>query len=188
MNTIDTDRSVYESYRGWSVGLGVLMIILGLICISFAAFTTWLSIITLGIVIAVRGVVDIVTAFSPGRRRGIFWHLFGGILAIAIGFLVMFHPGLTTTALTYFIATFLVILGLFKAIAAPVEHRANWGWVMLSGIISLAFGIWIIGAWPEISFFLIGLLVGIEILIQGVVMVALPYTVPHPRKSEAYAH
>jgi uncharacterized membrane protein HdeD (DUF308 family) len=62
--------------------------------------------------------------------------------------------------------------------------------MMLSGIISLAFGIWIIGVWPSISLWLIGLLIGIEILVQGIVMIRLPYAIPHARRGrdEIYAH
>ncbi|NLG17361.1 MAG: HdeD family acid-resistance protein [Fibrobacter sp.] len=190
MSTIDIDRKTYENMRNWGLALGIGMIILGLLTISFSVFTTFFGIILLGIVLAVRGVVDIVTAFTRYRHNGMWWHLFGGIFALALGLLVIARPGITAASLTLLIAAFLVVVGLFKTIAAPVEHESNWGWVMLSGIISLAFGIWILSIWPAVSFFLIGLFIGIEILIQGVVMAALPFTTPHPGKGagEAYAH
>jgi uncharacterized membrane protein HdeD (DUF308 family) len=191
--TFDTSDNIglmFKKIQTWSLAVGIAMIIIGLLTSTFAMFTTFFTIIFLGIVLAARGVADIISAFMPHHYKGLLWHLFGGILSIAIGVLIVTRPGITAAVFTYLIAAFLIILGLFKTIAAPIEHEANWGWMMLSGIISLAFGIWIIGVWPAISLWLIGLLIGIEILVQGIVMIRLPYAIPHTRRGrdEIYAH
>jgi uncharacterized membrane protein HdeD (DUF308 family) len=190
-DTPDIDRSNYEKIQTWSLSTGIGMVFLGLFTTAFALFTTFLTIIFLGIILVVRGAGDIIAVFMPHNKRGLVWHLFGGILSVAVGVLMILRPGVTAATLTYLLAAFLVILGLFKTVAAPIEHDANWGWMMLSGIVSLIFGIWIIGMWPTVSFWLIGLLIGIEILIQGIVMIVLPYSIPRTTRKgggEIYAH
>jgi uncharacterized membrane protein HdeD (DUF308 family) len=189
--TPEIDRSTYDRIQTWSLSTGIGLVFLGLFTSAFALFTTFLTIILLGVVLVIRGAGDITTVFMPHHKKGFAWNLFGGILSVAIGILMIFRPGVTAATLTYLLAAFLVVLGLFKLIAAPIEHDANWGWMMLSGIVSLIFGIWIIGMWPTVSFWLIGLLIGIEILVQGIVMIVLPYSIPRTsRKSsgELFAH
>jgi uncharacterized membrane protein HdeD (DUF308 family) len=170
-DTPEIDRSMYDRIQTWSLSTGIGLVFLGLFTSSFALFTTFLTILFLGVILVVRGVGDIIAVFMPHNKKGLVWHLFGGILSIAIGIVMISRPGVTVATLTYLLAAFLLVLGLFKTIAAPIEHDANWGWMMLSGIISLIFGIWIIGMWPAVSFWLVGLLIGIEILVQGIVMI-----------------
>jgi uncharacterized membrane protein HdeD (DUF308 family) len=184
------DRSTYERIQTWSLSTGIGLVFLGLVTSAFALFTTFLTIVFLGVILVIRGLGDIISLFMPHNKKRLAWHLFGGILSVAIGALMILRPGVTAATVTYLLAAFLVVLGLFKTIAAPIEHNANWGWMMLSGLISLIFGIWIIGMWPEVSFLLIGLLIGIEILIQGIVMIVLPYSIPRAGRGsrEIYAH
>jgi uncharacterized membrane protein HdeD (DUF308 family) len=184
------EKELYQRIQTWSLTSGIGMIFLGLLTTIFAAFTTYFTMLFLGIIIAVRGVTDIFTAFMPHQKNGVLWHLFGGILSLVIGVLVVFHPGVTAAVLTFLIAAFLIVLGLFKTIAAPIEQEANWGWMMLSGIVSVVFGIWILGVWPQVSFRLIGILIGLEILIQGIVMIFLPSVILKTRRGgrEMFAH
>ncbi len=189
-DTPDINKEQYERIQTWSLVSGIGMIFLGILTSTFAAFTTYFTVLFLGIVIAVRGVTDIFAAFIPHQKKGVLWHFFAGILSLVIGVLVVFNPGVTAAVLTFLIAAFLLTLGLFKTIASPIEQEANWGWMMFSGIVSMAFGIWILGVWPEVSFSLIGIFIGLEILIQGIVMIFLPSVILKTRKSdrEMFAH
>jgi uncharacterized membrane protein HdeD (DUF308 family) len=184
------EKELYQRIQTWSIVSGIGMIVLGLLTFTFAAFTTYFTMLFLGIVIAVRGVTDIFAAFMPHQRSGVLWHLFGGILSLVIGILVVFNPGVTAAVLTFLVAAFLIVLGLFKAIAAPIEQEANWGLMMLSGIVSVVFGFWILGVWPEVSFGLIGVFIGLEILVQGIVMIFLPSIILKTRRGgrEMFAH
>ena len=48
-----------------------------------------------------------------------------------------------------------------------VEHFDGWGWVLVNGLVTLALGIMIWRRWPEASFWVIGLFVGIDLLFAG---------------------
>ena len=190
MNTMGMSGGTGMS-RIWSLVFGTAMLLLGIVAIILSSITTTATIVLLGIVLAVRGIIDALRAFGPYRREGFWWHLFGGVLSLIVGILILSRPGATAATITYLIALFLITMGIFKIIAAPVEHESNWGWVMLSGLITLFFGIWVISVWPAISIFLIGLFIGIEIFVQGIVMIAQTFTRrQHYEKpaGEAFAH
>ncbi len=184
------DGERMEMSRGWSLVLGICLGALGLLVMSFAFYTTFFTLYILGIAVAVRGIIDIVMSFGPKHRaEGFWWHLFGGILALIVGVLILSRPGATAVMITFLLGAFFVAMGVFKTVAAPIEHQGHWGWVMLSGLVSLLVGIWILGAAPAISLWLIGLLVGIEFLVQGLVMIFRPYSAPERRGgTEIYAH
>ncbi|MFP4164871.1 MAG: HdeD family acid-resistance protein [Chitinispirillaceae bacterium] len=174
-NMAAKEEKTYSRLKNWSLVLGIAMITLGLVTITMASITTLFTIFLLGIILTVRGGIDTVFSLVIYRQKR-FWHqLSGGILSLVIGVIILLRPEVTAAVITFLIATFLIAGGLFRTIAAPVEHESQWGWVMLGGLVSLLLGIWIMGGWPAISVWLIGLLLGVEILVHGMVLVTLPY-------------
>lgn len=186
-----TNQTLPSAVRAWSTTIGVLMMILGIVTISFSVATTFVTVLVLGFILAGRGLFESVYALFTMRQEWFWRRLLGGILSLVIGVLILSRPTLTVAALTLFIAGLLIAHGLFRAIAAPVTHVPQWGWEMLSGIISLALGVWIWTGWPTTALWFIGLLVGIEILTQGMVLTALPFILgkgkPAGRGTAAFA-
>jgi uncharacterized membrane protein HdeD (DUF308 family) len=43
----------------------------------------------------------------------------------------------------------------------------NWGWVTLSGAVSVALGLKLWGAWPASGLWFIGLCIGIDLIVEG---------------------
>jgi uncharacterized membrane protein HdeD (DUF308 family) len=52
-----------------------------------------------------------------------------------------------------------------------MKPAPNWIWLLVSGVASVILGVMIWGEFPESSAFIIGLLVGIYFLINGITMV-----------------
>ena len=74
--------------------------------------------------------------------------------------------------LTILLAAFLLVEGFFKIIHAfQMKPAPNWMWLLVSGVASVILGVMIWGEFPESSAFIIGLLVGIYFLINGLTMV-----------------
>ena len=72
-------QNAYGRFKTWSIVLGVAMIILGLITISFSGVSTWFTVFFLGIVLVVRGVIDATMALLSVREKGFWWRLFSGV-------------------------------------------------------------------------------------------------------------
>ena len=62
--------------------------------------------------------------------------------------------------------------GLFHAITAVADRYPRWGIDFLYGVVALALGVYIVASWPISSFWVLGTVVGIEIIARGVALVS----------------
>lgn len=177
----EIEQNTLNRYKTWSIALGVGMIILGLLTIAVAGFTTLISAIFLGLVLSIRGIVEVVHAVESRHEKGFWWSLFSGTLSLVIGALLISRPVIGVLSLTFLISVFLITSGLFRTIAAPIEHNGQWGWVMFGGVCSLILGFIVLSGWPVTAVWFIGLMVGIEILLQGIMLVSMPFTIRHAK-------
>jgi len=97
-----------------------------------------------------------------------------GIALLTIGALLVFNTAVTTVVLVVFIGWWWLISGLFELGSLFVDRTA-WGWRLLSGILSIAAGAYIIGAPLVGTAIVIGfatILIGIDGMIIGVTQIA----------------
>ena len=161
---------------GWLLALGILMIILGVFAIGAPVVATIAFQVVLGWLLVIGGIAEAIHAFMAQNWRGFLFELLSAILYIVVGALLLFNPLLGAAALTLLLAVFLVVEGIFKIIMAlRVRDHRGWGWLLASGIVSLILGAMIWAQWPASGLWVIGLLVGIQLLFTGwsLVMLAL---------------
>ena len=121
----------------------------------------------LGFLLMIGGAVEIVDAFLGRGWRGFWLHLLTGILYLVLGFLMVQRPLAAAAIFTLMLAAALFVGGLFRIIVALSERFYGWGWVLLNGIITLVLGILIWQEWPQAAYWVIGLFVGIDMLLDG---------------------
>jgi uncharacterized membrane protein HdeD (DUF308 family) len=123
--------------------------------------------VLLGCFVLVAGGVQIAAAFGSRRWAGFFLHLLAGALYLAVGFLMIMRPRAGAEILTLLLAVLFLSSGLARIISALSHRFHNWGWVLLNGVIDLILGLMIWQQWPDSSLWVIGLLVGIDLLFNG---------------------
>ena len=161
---------------GWLLALGILMIILGVFAIGAPVVATIAFQVALGWILVIGGIAEGVHAFMAQDWRGFFFELLSAILYLVVGVLLLVNPLGGALALTVLLAAFLVVEGIFKIIMAlRVRDHSGWGWVLASGILSVILGLMIWAKWPASGLWVIGLLIGIQLLFTGwsLVMLAL---------------
>lgn len=152
---------------GWFLALGIILVILGTLAIGASVYTTFFTILLLGVLLLAGGIAKLIYSFWAQKWSGFFISLLIGILYGVTGGLLLFKPLESAAALTLLIGSLFVVSGLFKIIVPLVSRFSQWGWVLFSGIISLLLGILVLEGWPETSLWVIGLFVGIDLLIYG---------------------
>ena len=147
--------------------LGILLAICGTVALVSPAFTvgtTYAAVLILGIVLMVAGMATIITAFWAGKWSGMLLQLLVGILYLGGG---AGHQGkAAAAALTVFIASMFIVVGALRGRGAG-DPLPSLGLGMLNGMVTLIFGIVIYRDFPEASTWLIGVLVGVEMLFRG---------------------
>jgi uncharacterized membrane protein HdeD (DUF308 family) len=167
MAVLNAEREHLGKHWFWLLLLGILLILVGLVAIGHAFLATLASVIFLGTLFIVGGVMEIVNAFWARAWRGFWMHLLGGILYAVLGFFLVQQPLESAIAFTLVMAVAFFIGGLFRIVLALVERFHGWGWVLLNGLVTLTLGIMIWRRWPEASFWVIGLFVGIDLVFNG---------------------
>ncbi len=169
---IDSDD--VRRHPGWFIAVGTLMIVLGLAAIAFP-FTASLAVaLTVGMVLVIAGVAQLVHAVSMPRWRGFFIILLGALLALAVGILVLFYPVSGMLSLTLLVATFLLVGGVLKiALGFRLRPDLNWKWLLFAGSLAVVLGLVILSQWPFAAGWVLGVLVGVDLISSGWWMLAI---------------
>jgi len=152
---------------GWILALGMILIVLGVLALGSVVYMTLASVVFLGVLLMVGGVVQIVHAHSAKKWSGVFLYILGGILYLIIGMMVAANPGAGALALTLLLGVVFMVGGLFRIFSSLIVRYENWGWVLLSGVITLILGILIWRQWPSSALWVIGLFIGIDLIFYG---------------------
>ncbi len=153
---------------GWIVALGALFMLAGVVALSCVVTATASAVFVIGIMMMMGGVAEIIAAFSVKEwGKFLLWMLLG-VLYIAAGFIALEHPIQTATILTLMLGIALVAGGVLRLVLAfQMKESASWGWVALSGIITLLLGAMIIAQWPASGIFVLGIFLGIDLIFIG---------------------
>jgi uncharacterized membrane protein HdeD (DUF308 family) len=151
----------------WFLALGVLLVILGVLCVGKAQTATVFSILVLGWILAISGLLWLVNAFRAFSWHGFFLFTLNGIIRLVTGYLLLRHPDAGAAGVTMLLASLLIVAGLFRAVGAGVIRFPRWGWTVFSGIVSVVLGIALLGSWPSASTYFIGMVIGIDLIIDG---------------------
>lgn len=161
--------------RGWSITVGVLLVLMGMIAIAFPFVSSIAVTLLAGWLLVISGILMIVSAFSAQTWGGTLWSGLMGILFVVAGALLIGRPLVGTLSLTLLLALTMIAEGIVKIIAAfSIRDRTIWGWVLFSGIIALLAGLSIAFAFPTSAIWVLGLLIGLNFIFSGLTFIMDP--------------
>jgi uncharacterized membrane protein HdeD (DUF308 family) len=154
---------------GWSMVLGVLMIIAGMMAILSPLAAGVFAVYIVAWTAIINGGVQVVYGFRAHSGGKMILEVFLGLVYIAAGVFILTHPGKGLLALTLVIASFLLIYGVFALVLAfQLKPNKGWGWVLFDAIITVLLGLLIWKHWPINSAWVVGTLLGISFISSGV--------------------
>src|SRR5689334_8996286 len=181
IGTMAIETMVREVARSWG-----WIVLCSLIAIAFAIIefvSPWMTLESLvlvwGIYVLADGLMALIAGFKIRPRGQMMWPLIlVGLLGIAAGIATFLRPQITALVLLAFIAAWALLIGVLQVVAA-IRLRAvitNEWWLVLSGLISIAFGVVILvkpgaGALAVIS------IIGAYALLFGIAMVMLGFRI-----------
>ena len=164
-----------ELAKHWKIFLfqGLLIGLLGAIAILVPQVATLVIDLFIGWILIFGGIVRALTLLRSRSLPGTLWSLLASVLAIVLGFLLVFKPTEGVMTLTMVMVTFFIIQGVFSILLALQfkAHIRSWGWTLLSGVVDLVLAYLIWRGWPDTASWAIGLLVGINMLFAGMALI-----------------
>lgn len=154
------------------MALGGVLVGLGLVAIAlpFAVGVT-LSFL-LGTLLVLGGLVHGWQLFSARGWRGRTWQGLLAVVYVVAGLSLLVNPIVGLATLTLLLVAYFLIDGVLEVVMGlRLRGERGWGWLLASGVVSLALGwlIWV--GWPASSAWAVGLLFGVSLLTSGLAMV-----------------
>lgn len=163
--------------RGWIMFFGVALAALGIAAIAFPFVATVTVELLVGWILAISGGLGLVNALRTPKWRGFTFSLLGAVLSLAIGLLLLAYPLTGILSLTLVMAAFFAAGGVLRVmLALKLRPLDNWGWLLASGLLALVVAALILVQWPVAAAWVIGLVVGIDLLAAGVILIVLART------------
>lgn len=158
----------------WFMVLGVVMVLLGIAAIVFPSVATLAVELFIGWILVFSGVAGIVNAFHVSKWAGFLFSMFGALLALGVGIILLLFPLSGILSLTLLVAAFLIASGLLRIFLAfrlrPLDH---WGWHLFGGMLALVLAGLILSQLPEAAAWIIGLLIGVDLIFSGWTLIML---------------
>jgi uncharacterized membrane protein HdeD (DUF308 family) len=151
----------------WFFVLGVMVMVVGITAVSYAVFATVTTVLFFGSLLLVGGMVQVVNAFLVRSWRGFFVHLLTGILHMVIGALMVEEPLRAAEVLTFMLAAIFFVSGVVQIAVALQQRFSSWAWVLANGVVTLMLGVAVWRRWPEASYWVIGVCVGVDLIFNG---------------------
>jgi uncharacterized membrane protein HdeD (DUF308 family) len=129
----------------WAIALrGVAAILFGVLTVIWPDLSLAVLVILFGSYTLLEGIFNVIAAvrLRQGERRWLAL-LLEGLVSVAVGAVTLVLPGLTALALIFVIAAWAILTGVLEIVAAARLHRLvrGAGWLALSGVLSLVFGV-----------------------------------------------
>jgi uncharacterized membrane protein HdeD (DUF308 family) len=171
-----SDTTPLRAKWGWIVALGVVYLIAGFIALGSVLMATVASVLVVGVMMIIAGVVEVFSAFQiKSWGKFMLWALLG-VLYIIAGFVTFENPLLAAAVLTLILGASLVASGIMRIfLAFSMKRETPWVLVMLSGVITLLLGLLILAHWPVSSLYILGLFLGIDLIMAGVGWIGLGF-------------
>jgi len=149
------------------------MIVLGMLAVALPNISTLEIELLVGWLFILGGFLRVVTIYRKRHMPGFWWSLLSGVLAMALGVILIAGPMQGIVTLTAVLAAFFIIEEV-AAIFIALDYRRHfphWGWTLFSGIVSLGLAYLIVKGWPNTTAWIIGLYVGINMIFIGMSLI-----------------
>jgi uncharacterized membrane protein HdeD (DUF308 family) len=173
-----TPEALTKRASTWSILLSILLIIFGVLAITFPFFTSIGAGQVVGWLLLIGGLAQFVHAFQSTGIGHIVWKLLIAVFYFVAGAYLLTHPILGLAALTLALAAFFFAKSMVDVAAYfSTRNSGASGWILVDGIVTLLLGLMIWSRWPAGSLWVAGMLVGIGMVWTGVtrLMMALAF-------------
>jgi|SRR5208337_1057912 len=150
-------------------GFGVLLVVLGFAALFFSLIATIATVTLNGVLFLIGGAAEIAIGMHARSWGRFFLWVIGGALYLAAGVICIVNPVLASVVLTLMLGAGLIAAGLVRVYLATMlpagQPRLL---VFVAAAVTILLGLIIVNRWPLDSVYVLGTLLGVDLLFHGV--------------------
>lgn len=165
-----SERHTEASDPSWwgAILVGAIFVFAGIFVLGDLVAATVISTMLIGALLLVAGVSEIFQAFSTQHWRGFVLRVLVGFLYAVCGIMLLTDPARASVILTLVFALSLIASGCVRVVQAFQYWEVFGPLLLISGLIGIAAGLVILAKWPISGLWVLGLVVGIDLLSHGI--------------------
>jgi uncharacterized membrane protein HdeD (DUF308 family) len=175
-------RKRIHDHWGMFLAEGIILVLLGLIAMTVPLFAGVVATLILGWLFVIAGGIGLIFTLRARSAPGFVWSLLSAGVALLAGLLLVLHPLQGLITLTFVLTAYFLADGIF-IIALALAHRrelsGRWEWMLVNGVIDLVLAGLIISGMPGSFVWVLGLLLGIDLVFGGISLIALAMEARH---------
>ncbi len=148
---------------------GIIFTLLGCLAVALPVISTLSIEMFIGALFIFGGIFQALRSFKTQQSQGFLGSFLISLVYIVFGCLLLFYPLAGVISLTIMLMFFFIVEGISKIfLAFQMRPLKQWLWFLMSGVISLIMAFIIFSGWPGTAFWVLGLLVGINMIFFGI--------------------
>ncbi|PZQ51451.1 MAG: hypothetical protein DI556_04625 [Rhodovulum sulfidophilum] len=160
----------------WFMLQGAFLVLAGVVALLSPLFASTFFIVFLGWMLVIAGIAQGIGLIGATGVHYFWLQLISAVLAVLVGFMLITRPEAGLLAATLLMVAYFLVDGLQRVVfALMIRPMRNWVWMLLSGILGIVLALVLVWNLPEAASWLIGLLLGIELIAVGGAMAFLAW-------------
>jgi uncharacterized membrane protein HdeD (DUF308 family) len=145
-----------------------VMVAAGVLALVFPAFASAGVLALLGWLLVISGVVQVISLWGATQVPYFWLQLVTLVLEVLVGYLLITRPEAGLVAVTFLMLVLFLISGIARVVfALMIRPMQDWVWVLASGFVAIACAAILFASLPEAATWLLGVLLGIELIAIG---------------------
>ena len=161
-------EKLVKRVSGFSIVLSILLIVCGFLAILLPIEMSFGVVIVIAWLLMISGVVQFINAIRGKTAGSRVWAAVIAVIYFIMGLFLRLDLGIGVAALTLALIGFFLAQGVIDIVVYFRTRNAGAsGWLLFEGIVTLILGLMIWRHWPSGSLWVIGTLVGINMIMTG---------------------
>lgn len=165
---------------------GVLLAIAGVFAIVYPLVTSAMVAVPLGWLLIAAAAIQAIILFGLRSLPHFGFQLISVAVTLLVALLLLRDPQQARQAITLLVLTFLVLQGVSRLVfGLSIRPFPNWQWVAASGVLGICLSVILLLSLPDPATWLVGLLVGTQLIGEGAAIAFLAWPGPRPSQTPA---
>lgn len=166
----------FRSHWKAIVAFGILSAILGILALVLSITATIATVLLIGVFMSAAGLLQLGIGFRTRTWGRFFAFELAGIVYLVAGLFAVFAPLEASVVLTLLLGAGLIATAVSRLVVAfQMNGSPNRSALLLAAFATGLLGVLIVFGWPTNSLFILGTLLGVDLLFQGIAWTVLGF-------------